>query len=198
MGRFLASLLVLGLATTVFATATMDIVEPVTDLGGGLYGVNVWVHADDGVDLSFFADMTFVGEQADPICMPGEIQQTKAFTVVVVDDNVNALLYHNTPGSGYDMALDSYFFEPFPSNKVDPGIVEAPNSYHIEAGTGTSAYFQDAQLAYLCTTGDISYSGYIARDGVNYNMSGTWCVPEPAMLTLIVGGAAAMLLRRRR
>ncbi len=197
MGRTLASLLVLGLAATAFAAPTMEVAN-IADLGGGLYGVDVWVHGNDGLDLSFFADMTFVGEQADPICLPGEIQQSKAFGVVVVDDDVNALLYHNTVGSGYDMALDSYFFEPFPGNKVDPGIVEAPNSYHIEAGTGTSEYFQDVQLVYLCTTGDISYDGYISRQGLNYDMAGTWCIPEPATLGLIVIGGVALIRRRRR
>ena len=198
MGRFLASSLVLGLATAAFGAATMDMTY--TDLGDGKYGVDVWVHGNDAVEFSFFADMDFVGEQVDPVCQPGLIQQLQYVATMPpqtldIDDADTAAVYNGY--GGYDMVRDSYFFKPWTVNQKDPGIVQAANFYHVEAGTGTTLYYLDLQLAYLVTTGDISYDGYIARQGVNYYMDGTWCIPEPAMLTLIVVGAAAMLRRKR-
>ena len=196
MRKFLAGLVIVGLAS--MAAADPSLSWDVSDLGSGLYGVLITVHGNDGLEASFFADMEFWGEQVDYVCLPGELQQLKAFGVVVVDDDVNADLYHNTVGSMYDMALDCYWYEPFPSNQAGGGIQEGPNMYRIEAGTGTLAYYEDMPLVYLCTTGDVGYDGYIARSGVAYDQSGIICVPEPATMLLLGIGAAGVMIRRKR
>jgi len=170
-----AVLVVLLAKCSARADATLEPV--VSNLGGGLYGVQVWVHGNDGQQLSFFADLRFTGEQLNYVCLPGEIQQMKASGGVDVDSDADAMDYHGVGTPPYDMWRDSWFYEPWPSNCM--GILEAPNYYAIGAGTGGAQFYEDLLLAYLCTTGDIAYDGYIARQGVLYDMAGVWCVPVP-------------------
>ena len=194
MGRVLASLLVLTLASVASAAPTIDWTK--TDAGGGIYGFEFTVHGNDGKAISFFADMDFEGvggavQQMKCIILPGTLEYD-------INSETEADMYDGL--YGYEKAKDSWFGDPFyesPANVVvltgdQPGDLV----YHIEAGTGGGSAYSDAKLAYIAMSSEVHVVGTIARDGVNYEFD--FITPEPATLLLIVGGAAALVLRRKR
>ena len=172
-----------------------DFLVSKTSLGGGLTGFTVTI-SDPSAQLgAFFLDhLTFTGP----------INQIKAFGAVDVNDEVAAATWNVTPGSGYNKALDSYFFTPFTANTVAPGIVQGANSYAITAGSGGGNLLSSATVAYIVASGTVSYEGTVSRgvgaSGADFPVSGTLAVPEPG--TMLLMGLGAMIaipaLRRRR
>jgi hypothetical protein len=142
-------------------------------LGGGKYAVTFTVRGNDGLQKSFFVDAAFEGTDG------GHVEQIQAFGTVDVDSDTDAATYDAIPEANYDMDRDSYFLEPFPSNLSPQGVTQSDNHYQIEAGTGPGSALAAAALAYLCTTGDLTYDVTISRDGVNYVDSGTLILAPP-------------------
>jgi len=146
-------------------------------LGEGEYGVTFTVFGNDGKQSSFFTNMTFEGVNG------GQIQQVQGQIdgqdpePVDIDDDVTATVY-DLLDPDYDMDYDSYFLTPFGTGDV-MNITQADNYYHIEAGTGGGGAYEHADLAYIVTTGDVSYDGVISRLAVNYDAIGIAEMPPP-------------------
>jgi len=147
-------------------------------LGDGLYGVTFTVEGNDGEQAAFFANMTFEGTNG------GQIQQLQGYLPALgdtaprdIDTDVDAVTY-DAFDPNYDKDRDSYFLSPFAVTDVQ-ALTQGANSYHIEAGTGGGSDYEDADLAYIVTTGDLSYSGVISRLGVNYDAAGIVEMPLP-------------------
>jgi hypothetical protein len=193
MGRVLPTLLVLALASVAYAQP--DITWTKTeDLGGGIYGYEFTVNANDGKMLSMFANVTFEGVQGGTIVQKDPMDNP-AFAV---NNETDA---DNWEGiGGYTKPLDSWFGDPFalsPPAQIS-ALDVASNYYHIEAGTGGGSEYASAKLAYIALGGgsEVHVSGVVSREGVNYDVD--FVTPEPATLLLLAGGAAALVLRRKR
>jgi hypothetical protein len=99
---------------------------------------------------------------------------------IIVPGTVELDVHSDTDAAGfdglgtppYDMTRDSYFIDPFASNLIAPGIVQEANSYRIVGGTGAGSAYQDADLAYIVSSGLVHYSGTISRLGENYPVDG--------------------------
>jgi len=128
------------------------------------------VQGNDGEQASFFADMTFEGVNG------GQIQQIQGQIdgqdpePVDIHDDFNAVVY-DLLDPDYDMDRDSYFLTPFGTGDVME-IAQAENYYHIEAGTGGGGDYDNADLAYIVTTGDVSFYGLISRLAESYEAVG--------------------------
>ena len=145
-------------------------------LGGGKYGVSFTIHGnDDPVLASFFANMTFEGTAG------GQIQQVQALGSFDVDNETDADSWDGLGDPPYDKDADSWFGDPFamspPASIV--ALTEAANYYHIEAGTGGGSAYENADLAYIVTTGDVAYYGVISRLAENYDVSAIAEMPLP-------------------
>ena len=199
MGRVLASLLVLSLASMAAADAWVE--YDIADLGGGMYGITFTAYADDGQSLSFFANMDFEGTGG------AEVQQVICHYYVsppgiwfdaVIDNETDADMFNGVGEPPYDKTMDSWFGDPFAGPAADvTDITEGPNLYHIEAGTGGGVQYTTAKLAYIAATGQtVRAHGILSRMGENYPIDIT--SPEPATLMLIAAGAVALVIRRKR
>jgi hypothetical protein len=133
----------------------------VTDLGDGLYGYTFTLYGNDEQDASFFIDLTFEGVNG------GEIQQTQAFGSIDVHTEAYAILFDGWPAANYDMDYDSWFYGPFSSFV---SLAEDDNYYHAEAGTGGGSEYEDADVAYIVCSGNLSVTGVVSRLGVNYDV----------------------------
>jgi len=51
--------------------------------------------------------------------------------------------------------------------------------YHIEAGSGGGSEYEDADLAYIVTTGDVGFVGTISRFAINYPVVGVAVLAPP-------------------
>ncbi len=154
-------------------------------LGDGKYGYRFLIDGRDGLEKSYFANVTFEGVNG------GVIQQMKAFGVVDVNSDSDAETYDELGDPPYDKNRDSYFLEPFPSNPAGAGIVEDVNYYHIEAGTGGGSEYEDVGLAYIVASGDVQYTGIISRRAKNYDVQAIITAPAPGdanLDTLVDGG----------
>jgi hypothetical protein len=160
-------------------------------LGEGKYGYTLGIDGKDGQQKSYFANMTFEGTGG------GQIQQTKAIIVpgvleYDVDAECDAWTYDGLGEPPYDINKDSWFAAPFacpPANVV--ALTQGENAFHIEAGTGPGSQYEDAKLAQIVCSGDVSYNGVISRQAKNYDVSGVIAAPLPgdASLDGFVDGA---------
>jgi len=83
-----------------------------------------------------------------------------------------------TPSDGGQIdTAASAFLEPFVSNALV--MTETPELYHIEAGTGPGSQYEQVDLAYVVTDGDLAVSGVVARDGQNHLVSEAFSLPLP-------------------
>jgi len=80
-----------------------------------------------------------------------------------------------TDGGGIDVAA-STFLEPFLSHAEV--LIAAEDMYHIEAGTGLGSAYEQVDLAYVVTDGDLHGSGTVARDGADYPVDVDVSLPE--------------------
>ncbi len=145
-------------------TATYSLVS----LGGGMYGVTFVVRGNDGQALSFFADLTFEGVNG------GAIVQQK----VILGDNERevdlqsyAEMFDGIGTPPYDKIRDTYILDPFASGDVI-SLVQEVNLYHLKAGTGSASAYEEANVAYVVTTGQVHFYGSVARQGDSYPVEG--------------------------
>jgi hypothetical protein len=137
-----------------FLSCTVDVVAK------GVYGYTFTIHGNDGRHAAFYVDVTFEGANG------GEIQQMQVLGLlpdpVDVDDDLCAEGYCGQGQPPYCMYHDTYFLEPFACGDV-MYLIENPNYYHIEAGTGGGSQYENAGLAYIVATGDVHFYGRIFR-----------------------------------
>ncbi len=155
---------------SVTAMVTPAIDSVVTDLGGGLYGYSLTIRSDDGIQASYFANMTFEGVDGSIVQMKAIIQP--GVLEYEVDTDTDAAAYDGLGTPPYDMDRDSYFLGGFAAGDV-MALEQSDNYYHIEAGTGVGTLLEDAELAYIACTGQVHFYGTISRQGVTYTVDGT-------------------------
>ena len=192
------------------------------DLGGGLYGFTFTCDNTGAPASAWFVEMEWrgmtqaevdqhclcTGPGMDPSCqwvpgaIPGTIIQTRAFGLVTVDCEPEAIAYHNpSPPASYDMYLDTWVTSEFCHSFQGGTPIEGPNSYYVESGTKAGTQYVTVDHAYVVVDGSFIYEGRLGVGLVNpvwTPVIGYVCiVPEPGALVLLVIGAAALLRRRR-
>jgi MYXO-CTERM domain-containing protein len=148
----------------------VDLSHEVKYLGDGKYGVTFSVDANDGQPSLFDVEMTFEGSNG------GQIQQVLAFGSVPVNTDTDAAIFDSIPEANYDMNLDSYFLQPFPSDP-DGRMWEFENFFKIRASADD--VYEHIELAYIVTDGDVSCTGVIGRASEQYDISATAVMPKP-------------------
>lgn len=162
---------VLGLASAALAQPPSLSWDKI-DRGGAVYGYSFEVHANDGQQLSFHVDLTFTGANGGTI---QQMQVNLGGDPIDVDEEDDADIFDGLGSPAYDKLVDSYLLNPFTFGSHE--AVEGPNSYYLPAGSGALSTLESAPVAHIvCSggaTGDVSFSGTVSRDGVNYPVSGT-------------------------
>ena len=132
-------------------------------------GDNLQAHTfrvKDENSASWAANMTFSGDDG------ATIHQIKAFDTVDVHTEVDADAFDAVPEANYDKQEDSWVFTPF--GGIGDGIEENPDgSFHVHAGTPGGEEYGSLDFVYVVADGDVSWSGGLARLGVDYDRSGT-------------------------
>jgi hypothetical protein len=134
--------------------------------------------------------------------------QVRAFSTIDVDDDEDADTYEAIPGSGYFRPLDSFFFTSIfgtaapPFNGVQNGA-PGNSSFRFSAGTPVpGGAIEMGPLAQLVVPegSTIMYSGVIGRQGMDFDVSGSYAtsaVPEPGLAALVLALPTALLAHRR-
>lgn len=148
------------LASAAVPTVTWDM----TTNSAGFQRYTLTLHGNDAKNASFFVNMTITGSD-------GVLQQLKYNAATDVKNSTQAAQYQGLGTPVYDSQKDSYWASPFGYSDVQ-AATEATNSMHLEGGSGTATYYLDVPLAYVSSTGALSFSGIISRGGVNYNVAG--------------------------
>ncbi len=176
MRMYLSVACVLALASA--AAADPSLSWDKLDRGGGVYGYSFQVNGNDEPFLgSFFIDLTFSGADG------ATLQQMLYNGATAVNYEEDADFFNGSGTPTYNKLLDSYWLVPFTLTAGDVKVAptEGVNTYHIEAGSGTSVYYQDAPLAYIACSGggsaNVSWTGVVSRDGVNYSAIGGKTIP---------------------
>ncbi|GAF94555.1 unnamed protein product [marine sediment metagenome] len=102
-----------------------------------------------------------------------------AFGTTSVDNEANAAMYDGIPAANYDKDQDSWFMDEFAGTNASVLVLnESPNFYEIESGTPPGETYGDLAHAYIVCTGDVAYTGQVAR-AQWWNVVGVLEVPPP-------------------
>ena len=204
MRKYLVVATILSLASLAGATPTYTAAW--ADLGGGLYGHTFTVDNSGAAASAWFVEMDWSGAPAGELpagAVAGSlVNQVKVFGVVVVDEEADAISYHDpNPPASYDMALDTWVMDEF-CNAFQGGTpTEAANLYQVQSGTASGLQYITVDHAYIVSDGSVKFTG---RLGVGLtiptwtNVSGYSVVPEPATMLLLGIGALGLAIRKRR
>ena len=108
----------------------------------------------------------------------------------------------------YSAEEDTYYFDgnfgtanpgnnPFTSTETT-GFVATPTTLFMSFGTSTGLGSPVSVVRIVTPDDSIEFSGIIAQDGVNNQVSGVAVVPEPTTAALLGLGGLALLSRKRR
>ncbi len=170
-----------------FGSTTVNVVLPfvsagpfvkyvATDLGNGLTAYDVYLDDPNNQLLSYFADSFQFNGAINQVSGPGSIP---------VNDNQAATSLNGV--GGYSKLTDSYFFTPWTDNTFSPGVVQTATTYAITAGTGGGSQFDVIQLAHIVASGNVAFSGVVARNGQSTPVSGTLVAPGAPAQTISIG-----------
>ena len=205
MRKYLAVVTILSLASLAWAAPTYE--SSWVDLGGGLYGHSFWAENLGQPASAWFVEMVWSGAPAGEI--PGGavagslINQVKVFGVVVVDEEPDAIAYHDpSPPASYDMALDTWVRTEF-CNAFQGGtpLETPPNQYGVQSGTASGLQYVTVDHVYVVSDGSVKFVGRLGVGDPNpvwTGASGYSIVPEPATLLLLSVGAVGLAIRKRR
>lgn len=192
MKKVFASLAVLALASSAFASVTLEFTG--TDLGGGLTAWDFYMHDSSAYEGSWSTyNLVFTGHEGSVIC------QNKAFGAVDINTESSADTYEGISGSGYVKATDTWYYDV----TVQWGVT-APNNVDVSGtsqltlnnlGTAAGVPYGDALLIHIVSDGNIAWNGAISRQGANYDTNGV--TPEPMTMSLLGVGALALIRRRK-
>ena len=204
MRKYFVVATILSLASLAGAVPTYN--STWVPLGGGLYGHSFTVNNPGQPASAWFVEMDWSGAPAVEIpagAVAGSlINQVKVFGMVVVDEELDAIAYHNpAPPASYDMALDTWVADEF-CNAFQGGTpAEAPNLYQVQSGTASGLQYVSVDHAYIVSDGSVKFTGRLGVGLTNpvwTNVTGYSVVPEPATLLLLGIGAAGLAIRKRR
>ena len=110
--------------------------------------------------------------------------------------------------TGYSIEEDTYYFDgnfgtanpgnnPF-SGTETTGFVSTPTDLFMSFGTAAGVSSPLSVVRIVTPADSIEFSGIIAQDGVNNQVSGVAAVPEPTTAALLGLGGLALLSRKRR
>jgi len=156
---------------------------PTADLGGGLFRYTFVLDGNDGLEKSL---------ATSTLRFTGDIQQVKAFFSISVDDEDNADTFDAmngpapAPDAFYDKALDTWMFSGW--DLIAPGNTaigpDTGDPVILSVGSGSSTFYEKKPLIQIVALGDVEWTGGIARDGNQFQSSGT-AGPPSAAATLI-------------
>jgi hypothetical protein len=183
--------------------ATVFLTYDATPLAGGAVAYDLYFNDDSATEGTWFAqNWTF----------SGDIKQTLAFSITPVSKEADANNYDalQFAGSLYKKLEDTWVgggFTAFPSDTSQipppPNPLEQPGLFSVTAGSDAANKLSKVLFVHLVADGPISYSGSIARTGVDglIPFSGVLAVPEPS--SVVLGGLGALAvgfvaMRRRK
>jgi hypothetical protein len=188
VSQVLCVALVLAGASARLASAAPIVTADVSDLGGGLFGYDVYLD-DPGSDAKawFVTDFSFTGDIKQIAIGPLQVSKEAEATAF------------NGIGS-YLKNVDTWAGSAWTDFPL-PGIVDVPGEFSITGGTGGGSAFTKVLLAHIVAGGEIDYAGrYTVPNGLE--VVGSFAIPEPATIVMLgiglVGcGVVARRARRR-
>ena len=169
----------------------------VTNLGSGLFGWTFRIVNNDGLLMPYTLSLGFQGTGG------GVIQQIKSGGMAVNKEGWilwdeesqdwlgEGAIYCDQLDLAYDMARDTWVFNPFGDNAVpgiNPltgaplnGIAQGANTYAISCYSGTgSALGSDVNAVYVVASGNVTWTGTILRNGQDVDVAGVTELPPLA------------------
>ena len=166
-----------------------------TDLGDGLTGWTFRIVNDDALTVSYTVALGFQGTDG------AVIRQTKSSAVHVNKEgwkewepeveewNGEGAILCDEVDPAYDMALDTWAFNPFGDNAspgTNPltganltGFYNAANAFALSCFSGTgSTLGNNVNVAYVVANGNVSWTGKILRSGREYVTAGVTELPS--------------------
>jgi hypothetical protein len=185
-----APALLLAVAVSVSSAATLEVTD-VKDLGGDMYGHTLTALGQDGMQRSFYVDLTVE-------CLEPGVDQIHD-QLAILDPGIlevsleeYAYAYHGLGTPPYDMWRDTWFHDEF-AYSVSHALIE---DCRAELQAGTPPDYWNADVAYICLTGRARVHGFLSRQGDMYPFD--FIIPEPGAGLLLAGGLVWVLRRRRK
>ena len=196
MTRLVVGLAILSVAA--MASADPTVTFSFQDMGAGIYQHTFTINDPNPAGgASFFVEMEYRGAQgAEVVALPGTMCSIKAFGNTDIMKESDAFGFA-TNDPTYDSARDTWLKADFEFGIQ--ALVETHNvSLYSESGTESAVGWNTVEHAQVCCTGDVYFTGRIARETIWYDVSGTSPAPEPATLMLLALGGVGFVLRRKR
>lgn len=170
----------------------------IVDLGNGMVGYDFWIDANDLDQESPYGNYNGARSMAIELTFSSGsgVGQSKAYGVLNVNTQSDALLWSSDRNSNYDPTNDSYYY-----NDIWSPLLHQPSStsdsFYLHLATQPGGIFNSGHLAHIVTGGDLNVTGSIARFGTDYAVSQGFVSmmhTEPLDLTSVPEPSSALLL----
>ena len=159
------------------------------ELGDGLYGFTFSIYNNDEKLMPYTVAMGFQGTGGATIkqIKSGGTAVNKEGSILWDEESQDwvgdGAIYCDQLDPAYDMARDTWVFNPFGDNAmpgINPitggsinGFYNASNAFALSCYSGTgSALGSGVDLAYVVADGNVTWTGTILRDGTDYETEG--------------------------